>query len=308
MFQEHTQQLVSLDHPNVDYNDVIVAVHQLIRGVQTAEAAGRPRAELRRDLATARALHARSPFIRRLQEWPRGYPGDFETIEYLCEGANLAPPRSLAHALERYALNCDAAQQHRNKVIRQGRLILDAFRRFGAEARVLSLACGGSRDVAPYAQDLTRYGGTLVVNDVDPGAVALTRERLAALGENLVVVPGNGIRRYQDVAVAGPFHLVVAGGLFDYLPTPVAAGLIRAVWQSLRPGGRFFWTNMAVGNPYRAWIENLGDWSLIERSESDIHAVIAEAGIGPGVVRLAREETGLTVLVEMEKSSEELGL
>jgi hypothetical protein len=26
--------------------------------------------------------------MRRCQEWPRGYPGDFETIEYLTAGAN----------------------------------------------------------------------------------------------------------------------------------------------------------------------------------------------------------------------------
>ena len=29
-------------------------------------------------IAPARDIYAGSPFVRRLQEWPRGYPGDFE--------------------------------------------------------------------------------------------------------------------------------------------------------------------------------------------------------------------------------------
>lgn len=37
-------------------------------------------------------LHSRSPFISRLQSWPRGYPGDFETIESLVQQINRATP------------------------------------------------------------------------------------------------------------------------------------------------------------------------------------------------------------------------
>ncbi|MGX1063845.1 hypothetical protein AB7M39_003210 [Bradyrhizobium diazoefficiens] len=44
---------------------------------------------IQRLLAPARHLHARSSFVRRLQEWPRGYPGDFETVELLAAGASL---------------------------------------------------------------------------------------------------------------------------------------------------------------------------------------------------------------------------
>lgn len=301
MLDQHVRQLATLDQRGADYDDVIITVHQLMRSLRAAEQAGQPRDALRRELRDAWALHGRSPFIKRLQTWPRGYAGDFETIEYLCEGVNRAEPGTLGHALERYALNCGAAQQHRNKVARQGRLILDEFRRGRADARVLSLACGGSRDIAPFAEDLATYGGTLVINDVDPGALSLTQERLRALGERLVVVPGNAMRRYDDVAAQGPFDLAVAGGLFDYLPTPVATRLVAAVYRSLKPGGRFFWTNMAVGNPYRPWIENLADWVLIERSETEVYTLTSAAGIDPANVSMSREETGLTVLVTIEK-------
>ena len=41
------------------------------------------RATLMPHLEQIRALHARSPFVARLQAWPRGYAGDFETVEYI---------------------------------------------------------------------------------------------------------------------------------------------------------------------------------------------------------------------------------
>lgn len=299
MLDREIAEFRSLDRPGVDEDDVVIHVHRLMRAVRAAEQDGQPRDVIRAALSDVRGIHARSPFIRRLQEWPRGYPGDFETIEALCEARPGTRAGTLEHALERYAYNCAAAQQHRNKVAHQGRLILDAFRAHRSEARVLTLACGGSRDIAPFAAELADYGGTLVMNDVDPGALALSRSRLSALGERLVIVPGNGIVRYPDVAKHGPFDLVVAGGLFDYLPDRVASHLLRGVWASLRPAGRFFWTNMARGNPYRPWIETCADWILLERSDEDVLALAAAAGIPAASVKLSREETGLTVLVEV---------
>ena len=46
--------------------------------------------------APARLIHGKSPFIRRAQIWPRGYPGDFETIEYLVHPINRAAKVVLA--------------------------------------------------------------------------------------------------------------------------------------------------------------------------------------------------------------------
>src|SRR5581483_12083216 len=39
--------------------------------------------ETKRALLPAIEVHRESPFVRRLCDWPRGYPGDFETVEIL---------------------------------------------------------------------------------------------------------------------------------------------------------------------------------------------------------------------------------
>src|SRR5437588_819468 len=38
---------------------------------------------IRESIVPSRQVLATSPFIRRCQEWPRGYAGDFETVEYM---------------------------------------------------------------------------------------------------------------------------------------------------------------------------------------------------------------------------------
>ena len=66
-------------------DDLAVAVESVLqtlcRAIEQCEDAGIAKREILAHLSAARAIHARSPFIARAQYWPRGYAGDFETIE-----------------------------------------------------------------------------------------------------------------------------------------------------------------------------------------------------------------------------------
>src|SRR5262245_14775001 len=73
-----------------DYLAVCVAIHQMNIDILNAENKGHTCTEIQAVIAPAYAIYARSPFFRRIQSWPRGYPGDFETIEYLCNAHNQA--------------------------------------------------------------------------------------------------------------------------------------------------------------------------------------------------------------------------
>ena len=69
-----------------------------------------PRETILDELGSVRSLCARSPFVRRLQTWPRGYPGDFETVEYIMNAENRAEPGTLDYWLEQHTLTSDIAQ------------------------------------------------------------------------------------------------------------------------------------------------------------------------------------------------------
>src|SRR4051812_11702852 len=65
------------------FHDVAAAVHRLCGHIAAAERCGVAPEAIRDAVKVAWEIHGRSPSIRRLQTWPRGYPGDFETIECL---------------------------------------------------------------------------------------------------------------------------------------------------------------------------------------------------------------------------------
>lgn len=86
------------------------SLDSLLSEIGESERRGIPRPPLVAALEEVRALHATSPFIRRLQTWPRGYPGDFETIEYICRRSNQADPLGIGYELEQLALDSPIAQ------------------------------------------------------------------------------------------------------------------------------------------------------------------------------------------------------
>ena len=276
-------------------------VRAMCEGVLRCEEAGHGRAEIVEIVARARTIHARSPFVRRLQEWPRGYPGDFETVEYICRGENRAPDDAIARLCEEYSLSLPIAEQHRNKVRHQAARIAAAAAA-NPRARILILACGSVPDVASILPELATFEGEIHLNDADARALELAQSKLAPIAERCRFVHGNALKVARRFAQAEKFDLVVAGGLFDYLPDRHIAYLIDGVFGLLlRDEGRLFFTNITRPNPWRSLIEYMGDWFLIERSDADIRALCDRAGVPAEAVSIERDETGLAMLVDVVK-------
>src|SRR5688572_20391887 len=57
------------------YHRSVSIIHDICAALASCEAAGVPPAEIRAAAARARDIHGASPFVTRLQQWPRGYPG-----------------------------------------------------------------------------------------------------------------------------------------------------------------------------------------------------------------------------------------
>ncbi len=73
--------------------------------------------------------------------------------------------------------------------------------------------------------------------------------------------PGNVLRAAAHLAADhGPFDLVLAGGLFDYLEERFARALIRTTLS--RPGGTFSFSNIATPNPYAALMPHIAAGTL----------------------------------------------
>jgi SAM-dependent methyltransferase len=282
------------------YHRAVSVVHDICHALTDCEAAGAADAEIRAVLKTAREIHGASPFVTRLQQWPRGYPGDFETIEWLWRGDNRAPAGTLAHAIETYALNAAIAQQHRNKVSFQAACMLQALA-MARPCRVLSIGCGSSPDLRTVIDSVPR-SASFVLCDSDQDALTYSRSRLEPIADQCHLVHGMVPRVLRRVRDYGPFDLILAGGLFDYLSDRFIARTLAEAWNSLlAPGGRIVFTNIARGNPFRVWIEYMAEWRLIERSEADITTICREAGI-PVAPAMIRDATSLAIVATLRKT------
>lgn len=283
------------------YNDVRARGFALNRAMHAALSAGMSLEEVRSVVADARRAYRCSDFVRRVSEWPRGYRGDFETITSVMTMANAHPERRPEHHIEQFILDTAMSQQHRNKLVAQASALMWGLARSG-DACVLSIAAGAAPEFAPFIAHFPRQQQTVVLNDGEAEALEQALESFAGSAFTPILVPGNILRRIPQLEATGPYDCVVAGGLYDYLDDRAALLVTRVVLgRLLKPGGRFFFTNVAPGNPFRAWLDCIADWPLIERSRDQLGELVAAAA-ADCTVTLARDPTGLVELVTVERA------
>jgi 2-polyprenyl-3-methyl-5-hydroxy-6-metoxy-1,4-benzoquinol methylase len=181
-------------------------------------------------------------------------------------------------------------QQHRNKLIYQERIARNAI---ANNHNILSVGCGGAIDIGKALDGVSSYGGTISFIDMDDDALDLARERTSAypfMYSNRNIVRGVG--REKD----SYYDLVICGGLFDYLDDRVAGMLLQQLEKKLTPKGTVFLSNIAHGNPFRIQMEYMCDWELIERTESEVEALVQNSFKKPLDIKLERDSTGLAIL------------
>lgn len=309
--QAATSAFTEIQLPPTDtiahYNLVVGRLHQLIVAILACEEEGLSKEEILNCIAPAKAFHSDSPFIRRCQTWPRGFPGDYETIEYLYAAKNHATPHTLGYYCEEYALLSPSTQQHRNKLLHQAQLIVRCLQKAqGQPIRVLSLASGSSLELQWIQPVLQAAPVEFVLNDTEQDALDFAREKLKSIQDKCTFMPGNVVEFLAwEADELGAFDLVLTGGLFDYLEDKHILFVLKHAMRSLlKPGGTLFFTNVAKGNPYRPWMEYLADWTLIERDEDALKVLLEKSNFRPEDIHIQRDTTRLTCLVELTKQSD----
>ncbi len=284
------------------FHKVVASMHDLCFYILEAEKNGMSRTEIEEIIRPAREIHSRSVFVKRLQEWPRKYPGDFETIEYICNLENKSQYGKIEYYIEEYALNSAMAQQHRNKVQRQSEIILNTLLNGRTEQKILSVGCGGCRDILKITKYISDIQCDLVLHDIDNDALELSRQRLGNLKGRVRLINGNFLQALRNIENSGSFDLIIAGGLFDYLSDKHISFFLKYAFNKLlNQNSMLFFTNIKKDSPYKVWQEYLADWKLIYRNEDEIRNLLTTAGFPDSAIKIEKDETGLTFLVTVKK-------
>lgn len=204
-------------------------------------------------------------FVRRCFDKPRGYAGDAAMLDYIYhhpstqfEIASLPP--AVQSAMQ-FTTNSPAPRAVRNRAFLLAQEI-DATAARTPNAEVLSLACGHLREAANTRAQLKRF----VAIDQDPQSLnEITRNH-----PNIEAREGSVKTVIAKGRELGQFDFVYAAGLYDYLNDKVAARLLQALFDRLKPGGKLWIANFMPDIADRGFMEAYMDWWLIYRDERDM--------------------------------------
>jgi hypothetical protein len=250
----------------------------------------------------AHDLAMSSGFINRLNNWPRGYPGDYETVELML-GENKSfgeEPGSFAEALTQYSLISPIVKQHTNKIDFQRNVVVNRMRLFdsGSRQKILSIACGGSMDLALMPANIEVCSAEVLLIDSDADALELSMSRLKSRGfGRIAAVNKNLFRAHRELREFGEFDVVIAGGILDYLNDRFAEVLLsRCIEEYSSKEGVVAFTSMARPNPYDGWMKYIAGWDIIPRNAQDLSVLLSNACEGEVVMESHLDQTNLSLL------------
>ena len=249
-------------------------------------------------------LLALSATAERCRARPRGYAGDYQTIEMIY--ANQPAGRgSAGPVLDACVLDMAAAKAIRNRRRLMAGEIAKAYAAAAKELHVTSLSCGPAAevfDVFAQAGDKSRLIVTCIDIDKEALARVAARAEREQLGQQVSTVPGNLIylatgRQELDLPSQ---DLIYSLNLTDYFGDELAVALLNWVHDRLRPGGRVILGNFHPRNPSRGLMEALG-WRLTQRDEAGMNQLFASSRFAKPATRISFEDEGIYLIAECAK-------
>jgi extracellular factor (EF) 3-hydroxypalmitic acid methyl ester biosynthesis protein len=240
-----------------------------------------------------------SSLLERIYVKPRGYAGDFETIEDIYSGSPVGAS-TIGQMVDEWARTSGTAQAVRH---RRSKLLDDmsAFIRTSkgtCPLHVTSLAVGPGREIfdlldAHHSAPIRFFG-----IDIDDAALgfcadqarnrAIEKGKLNLFQDNLIKL---SLGRGRVTIPKQDF--IYSMGLIDYLEDRLVLLLINWAFEQLSPGGTLALGNFATGNPYKAFMDHIVEWVLIHRTPDQIRELFAQSKFGNANVRLDTDPTGI---------------
>ncbi len=241
----------------------------------------------------------------RIYAKPRGYAGDYLTIANMYSDVASGVGR-LGPLIDRCLRDQAAGQAVRNRRALLAEEIMDMVRRTDGRTLVTSLACGPAQELFDV-QDALADPSTLVATclDIDLQALAHVSEQAGAERRNTMrFVHANLVylalgRTRPDIP---PQHLIYSIGLIDYFNDRFVVNLLNLIHDLLLPGGRCILGNFHPANPTRGLMDAVLDWSLIHRTEDDMHRLFAASKFGGPCARIRFEPAGVNLFAIGERT------
>ncbi len=251
-----------------------------------------------------------SLIIKRGYEKPRGYPGDYATIESIYDGQIISPEEG--QIFDRYFFKNPYARAVKNRKDKMREILLHLISNWNRNLRVLNIACGSCREIREIIPSLQthQYSLDFLLSDQDEEALAFAKKTILEMNpsknlnfnfyqENILSFIQNP---EEHIKKLGVHNIIYSIGLVDYLPDRVLISLLKFLFQILDKDGVLILTHKDIDQYEPRSINWYCDWNFVSRNQIQFLSLIKKASPYPVVMQVEREKEQIIFFVSINKS------
>ncbi|WP_273568899.1 class I SAM-dependent methyltransferase [Maribacter halichondriae] len=225
---------------------------------------------------------------------PNGYPGDYLFLDRIYTRHISKNPK--------YGIWDEYVQQHaapnavRNRKAYLKKLVLEKAAD-NSRLNLLNVVSGSGRELFElYGQFQVKNVNTTCV-EIDQGAINFSKRLNNEYLENINYVHSNVFKFRNNKT----YDMIWSAGLFDYLNDKAFVFVLKKFKDWLSPRGEIIIGNYNEEyNPSRDYLEILGDWHLIHRTEAQLISLANEAGLDNCIVKVNRLEDNVILYLSLK--------
>lgn len=241
----------------------------------------------------------KSLIMKRALEKPRGYPGDYQMLEYIYDNKPIS--EGIGYYFDRGFLESDLVQSviNRKNLTKEE---LKALVKSGGNPKILNLASGSCREIREMLSEGVKDKFSLTCLDQDEEAIAFSQNALKGLADVTFVKDDIfNITKDERKPLLNDNDLIYSIGLIDYLPDRVLKKIIKSIYDNLKPGAVLLLSHKDHGvyTPMREdW---LSDWKFVPRDEKKMLSLLNDVGINNEKIDVFREPTKIIFFMRIRK-------
>ncbi|MFH1837114.1 MAG: class I SAM-dependent methyltransferase, partial [Candidatus Omnitrophota bacterium] len=234
---------------------------------------------------------------------PKGYPGDYETLELIYDNMPVSLKNyDLGYYFDISFLNNPYANAVRERKNKLREIIEILFKEKSDPINILNLACGGCKEIRDICSEdrkkITKKEVFFNCLDWDKDALDFSKEQLknapknfhiSFLEENIL----SFIRKTDFFEKRGKQDLIYSIGLADYFSDRILKTMIKSSFNGLKTGGHFIIAHkdkdLSFSHIPPEWF---CDWTFCQRNEQDLLEIIESLKMKNVRVEKDRDKTG----------------
>jgi SAM-dependent methyltransferase len=165
-------------------------------------------------------------------------------------------------------------------------------------AKVLILGSGPATDVYEFLSATGRKDIKFDLVDLDQNAIDYSMKKNEIFKDQITFNRVNALR-YTPFRL---YDLIWTAGLFDYFKDKHFSYLIRKYYNCLTEDGRMIIGNFNTKNPSKNLMENIMEWVLNLRTESDLYRIAGDAGVDKELASIDKEPLGINLFLVLRKN------